>query len=168
MFLKHNLGLLQQRSSLLFVGENVLKLWDDRKLCKTWKFLIPAFAAAWLNFALIMILNGYVWDKFSSTLKGYSCCKNSFATFFFGFDIIFDHMRVHIPNIGSLALSQRVINAAEHKPGHNHLWFHSLLSNTLCKTGSSILAQGLTENIAQVATPQHSIKTKAFRVHTIR
>ena len=37
----------------------------------------------------------------------------------------------------------------------------------LCKTGSSILAQGLMENIAQSATPQQSIKTKAFTVHTI-
>ena len=37
----------------------------------------------------------------------------------------------------------------------------------LCKTGSSILAQGLMENIAQSATPQHSIKSMAVTVHTI-
>ena len=30
-----------------------------------------------------------------------------------------------------------------------------------CKTGSSILAQGVMENIAQSATPQHSIESKA-------
>ena len=37
----------------------------------------------------------------------------------------------------------------------------------LCKTGSLILAQGVMENIAQSATPQHSIKPKADTVHTI-
>ena len=37
----------------------------------------------------------------------------------------------------------------------------------LCKTGSSILAQGVLENIAQSATPQHSIKSKADTVPTI-
>ena len=39
-------------------------------------------------------------------LKGYSGFKNPFSRLsFFGFKIIFDHMRVHIPNIGSLAHS---------------------------------------------------------------
>ena len=37
----------------------------------------------------------------------------------------------------------------------------------LCKTGSSILAQGVVENIAQSTTPQHSIKSKADTVHTL-
>ena len=37
----------------------------------------------------------------------------------------------------------------------------------LCKTGSSILAQGVMENIAQSTTPQHSIKSKADTVHTL-
>ena len=37
----------------------------------------------------------------------------------------------------------------------------------LCKTGSSRLAQGVMENIAQSATPQHSIKSKADTVLTI-
>ena len=37
----------------------------------------------------------------------------------------------------------------------------------LCKTGSSILAQGVMKDIAQSATPQHSIKSKADTVHTI-
>ena len=42
-------------------------------------------------------------DSLSS--KGYSGFKNPFSRLsFFGFNIIFDHMRVHIPNIGSLAL----------------------------------------------------------------
>ena len=40
------------------------------------------------------------------SLKGYSGFKNPFSRLsFFGFKIIFDHMRVHIPNIGSLAHS---------------------------------------------------------------
>ena len=37
----------------------------------------------------------------------------------------------------------------------------------LCKTGSSILAQGVMENIAQSAMPQHSNKSKADTVYTI-
>ena len=37
----------------------------------------------------------------------------------------------------------------------------------LCKTGSTILAQELMDNIAQSATPQQSIKAKAFTVLTI-
>ena len=37
----------------------------------------------------------------------------------------------------------------------------------LCKTGNSILPQGLLENIAQSTTSQQSIKTKAFTVPTI-
>ena len=33
---------------------------------------------------------------------------------------MFDHKRVHVPNIGSLAHSETVIFAAEHKSGHEH------------------------------------------------
>ena len=39
-------------------------------------------------------------------LKGYSGFRNPFSWLsLFGFNIMFDHMRVHIPNIGSLAHS---------------------------------------------------------------
>ena len=39
-------------------------------------------------------------------LKGYSGFKNPFSRLsLFGFNIMFDHLRVHIPNIGSLAHS---------------------------------------------------------------
>ena len=39
-------------------------------------------------------------------LKGYSGFKNPFSRLsVFGFNIMFDHMRVYIPNIGSLAHS---------------------------------------------------------------
>ena len=37
----------------------------------------------------------------------------------------------------------------------------------LCKAGSSMLAQGVMENIAQSATPQHRIESKDDTVHTI-
>ena len=42
----------------------------------------------------------------SLNLKGYSGFKNPYARLsFFEFNIMFDHKRVHVPNIGSLAHS---------------------------------------------------------------
>ena len=93
--------------------------------------------------------------------------KSVFMVVFFAFNIMFNHMGFHIPNIGSLAHSQTVLIAAEHKSGHKHSSYYLSSSNMLCKTGSSILAQGVMENIAQSATPQHSIKSKADTVPTI-
>ena len=70
-----------------------------------------------MSFEIVMFHDSYIQiiniptvikyaGKPGSPLKGYSGFKDPFSrSSFFGFNIIFDHMRVHIPNIGSLALS---------------------------------------------------------------
>ena len=56
------------------------------------------------------IVNGHGCNKsikkLFGDLKGYSDFKNPFSRLsLFGFNIMFGHMRIHIPNIGSLAHS---------------------------------------------------------------
>ena len=62
-------------------------------------------------------------------LKGYSGFKNPFSRLsFFGFKTIFDHMRVHIPNIGYLSGS--FLNSDKIIKGHK--LYDSIVRNLIC------------------------------------